>query len=246
MSSKKVLTGPERKLQILETGAKLAAEHGKENVTRRMVAKACGCAESLISEYVGDSATAQNAYARKAKALGLVLPDKKTSAELGKKLRAHGPRDKRDTRKRSAKEVEAIKRKAGGNGRKPTSYRSGVVAQVPAAKKSAAKKAATRVSSQPGLPKGVSVTSRTTKDGATVVNVKGRRAGVDLRQVVAAVAASLPADQRQVKPKHLPARPLPTPADAPRVVTPALPTPQPPERKTAARKPKAPPIAPSS
>lgn len=109
--SKKPLTGAERKAQLLDAGAKLAAKHGAVNVTRRMVAVACGCAEALVSVYMGDSATAQKAYARKAKALGLSLPDKKTTEELGIKLRAHGPRDKHDTRKRSAKEVEAIKRK---------------------------------------------------------------------------------------------------------------------------------------
>lgn len=111
MSKKAVMTGPERKAQLLTAGAKLAAKHGAANVTRRMVAQACDCAEGLVNVYVGDAATAQKAYARKAKALGLKLPDKATSLALGAKLRAHGPRDKRDTRKRSVKEVEAIKRK---------------------------------------------------------------------------------------------------------------------------------------
>ena len=110
MSNKKVLTGAERKAQLLEAGAKLASKYGASNVTRRMVATACKCAEGLVSVYMGDSATAQKAYARKAKALGLTLPDKAKTEAIGAKLRAHGPRDKRDTRKRSAKEVEAIKR----------------------------------------------------------------------------------------------------------------------------------------
>lgn len=111
MSKAKVLTGKERKAQILEAGANLAVKYGAVNVTRRMVAKACGCAEGLVSNYMGNSAEAQKAYARKARAMGKALPDKAQAEAHGAKLRAHGPRDKRDTRKRSIKEVQAIKRK---------------------------------------------------------------------------------------------------------------------------------------
>lgn len=124
MSNKKVLTGAERKAQLLEAGAKLASKHGAVNVTRRMVAQACKCAEGLVSVYMGDSATAQKAYARKAKALGLTLPDKAKTEAIGAKLRAHGPRDKRDTRKRSAREVQAIKDKAAGKRKVAAGYRS--------------------------------------------------------------------------------------------------------------------------
>ena len=109
--SKKVLTGAERKAQLLEAGAKLASKHGAANVTRRMVATACKCAEGLVNRYMGDSATAQKAYARKAKAMGLPLPDKAKTEAIGAKLRKHKPKDARDTRKRSVREVEAIKRK---------------------------------------------------------------------------------------------------------------------------------------
>lgn len=109
---KDMTSGDERKAQLLECGAKLAAKHGAANVTRRMVAKACKVSEALVAHYMGAAATAQKAYAKHAKKLGLALPDKAKEAELGAKLRAHGPRDKRDTRKRSVKEVEAIKRKA--------------------------------------------------------------------------------------------------------------------------------------
>ena len=112
MGNKKVLTGKERKAQLLEAGAKLASKYGATNVTRRMVATACKCAEGLVNVYMGDAASAQKAYARKARAMGLTLPDKAKTETIGAKLRAHGPRDKRDTRKRSAKEVEAIKRKS--------------------------------------------------------------------------------------------------------------------------------------
>ena len=117
MTKKKEMTGAERKASILDAGAKLAAKHGASNVTRRMVAKQAGVSEALVSAYIGDSATAQRAYARKAKALGLTLPDKAKSEAIGVKLRAHGPRDARDTRKRSAKEVEAIKREGVDSGK---------------------------------------------------------------------------------------------------------------------------------
>lgn len=111
MATKKILTGDERKAQLLEAGAKLAAKHGSTNVTRRMVAKAVKCAESLVTVYMGSTGDAQKAYAKHAKKLGLTEPDKAKQLAIGTKLRAHKPRDARDTRKRSAKEVRAIKDK---------------------------------------------------------------------------------------------------------------------------------------
>lgn len=107
----KVLTGAERKAQLLDAGAKLVAKHGSKNVTRRMVAKAVGCAEGLVSVYMGTTAEAQTAYAKQAKKLGLKEPAKEKQEEIGVKLRAHGPRDPRRARKRSSREVDAIKRK---------------------------------------------------------------------------------------------------------------------------------------
>ena len=111
MAKRKQLNGADRKASLLDAGAKLAAKHGASNVTRRMVAEAVKCSEALVSVYMGDTPTAQKAYARHAKKIGLSLPDKAKTEAIGKKLRAHGPRDKRDTRKRSVKEVKAIKRK---------------------------------------------------------------------------------------------------------------------------------------
>lgn len=111
MSKTKTLTGPERKAQILDAGAKLAAKYGVVNVQRRMVAQACKCAEALVSRYMGDTATAQAAYKRHMRKLGLVEPAKDKVEAFGVKFRAHGPRDKRDTRPRSLKEVKAIKEK---------------------------------------------------------------------------------------------------------------------------------------
>lgn len=104
----KLLSGKERKEQITIAGAKLASKHGAKNVTRRMVAKAAKVSEALVSSHMGSTAAAQNAYGRKAKAMGLPLPDKAAVEAIGKKLRAHGPRDKRDSRPRSTKEVKAI------------------------------------------------------------------------------------------------------------------------------------------
>ena len=108
--SKKTYTGEERKAQLLGAGAKLAAKHGAVNVTRKMVADACKCAEGLVSVYLGTKDEAQKAYRKHMKKLGLSEPDKAKIEAIGGKLRAHGPREKRVVRKRSVKEVEAIKR----------------------------------------------------------------------------------------------------------------------------------------
>jgi len=114
MSKAKVMTGAERKASILEAGAKLASKHGAANVTRRMVAKAAKVSEALVSSYMGGTADAQKLYARKAKALKLPLPDKAKTEAIGTKLRAHGPRKvAAPARKRSIKEVKAIKDKVG-------------------------------------------------------------------------------------------------------------------------------------
>jgi hypothetical protein len=96
-----------RKTQLLEVGAKLASKHGTLNVTRRMVALAAKVSEALVAHYMGSTKDAQQKYARKARDMKLPLPDKEKSAQLGAKLRAHGPRPER---KRSIREVKAIKR----------------------------------------------------------------------------------------------------------------------------------------
>jgi hypothetical protein len=79
-----------------------------------MVAKACKVSEGLVTAYMGTTADAQKLYTRQAKKLGLKLPTKEQVEAIGAKLRAHGPRKapvKRTSRKRSVKEVQAIKRK---------------------------------------------------------------------------------------------------------------------------------------
>lgn len=111
MSKKKILTGAERESAIQDAGAKLAVKYGQKNVTRKMVAEASGVSAALVSHYMGGNEQAQKAYARRAIKLGLKLPDKAAAEALGKKLRAHKPKDPRDARKRSPREVKAIKDK---------------------------------------------------------------------------------------------------------------------------------------
>ena len=64
--------------------------------------------ESLIIQYLGDRPAMQNKIKAHATMLGLTMPTVEKELAFGKKMRAHGPRDKRDTRKRSAKEAKAI------------------------------------------------------------------------------------------------------------------------------------------
>lgn len=100
-----------RHTMLLDAGARLAAEHGPSNVTRRMVAQACEVSEALVSNYMGSVEDAQSAYKKHARKLGLKLPDAATEARKGRELRAHGPRDKRRQRPRSQRERVAIVKK---------------------------------------------------------------------------------------------------------------------------------------
>ena len=110
-TKRKQLPGAERKTQLLDAGAKLAAKLGAANVTRRLVAKEAKVAEALVSHYLGSSADAQAAYTKHARKLKLTLPTKAETAAIGLKMRKHKPGDKRDTRKRTAREVRTIKQK---------------------------------------------------------------------------------------------------------------------------------------
>jgi leucyl aminopeptidase (aminopeptidase T) len=125
MSKAKVMAGSERKALLLDVGAKLAAKYGAVNITRRMVAKAGKVSDALVSAYFGGTEEARKAYARHAKKLGLEQPSKEKQEALGAKLRAHGPRDARDTRPRSVKEAKAIKRK----GAKPVAVKKKAAAK---------------------------------------------------------------------------------------------------------------------
>ena len=155
----KKISGKERKASIVDAGAKLASKYGAENVTRRMVAQAAGCSEALVSAHMGASAEAQAVYKRRAKALKLPLPDKATVEAYGKQLRAHGPRDKRDTRKRSVKEVKVIKRKrevkptAPATAKRPSPVKKVVNTPVTPSKKVPETKSAARApKAPPALP----------------------------------------------------------------------------------------------
>lgn len=88
----KKMEGSDRKSQLLDAGAKAAAKHGAANVTRKMVADAAKVSEALVSAYFGSMNEAKVAFKKHAEKLGLTLPDKDKEAELGSKLRAHGPR----------------------------------------------------------------------------------------------------------------------------------------------------------
>lgn len=104
------LSGDERKKKILDAGAALAAKYGAVNVTRRMVAKACKVSDPLIAHYMGSAKDAQTAYRRHMKKLGLVEPTKDKIEAAGIKLRAKSKGQ--PERKRTVKEVKAIKNKA--------------------------------------------------------------------------------------------------------------------------------------
>lgn len=106
----KVLSSEEREESILNAGAQLAAKYGAVNVTRRMVASKLKISDGLVSHYMGGTAEAQAAYKKRMKKLKLVEPAKDKIEALGVKLRAKGPREVKSTRKRSIREVKAIKR----------------------------------------------------------------------------------------------------------------------------------------
>lgn len=124
----KVFSGEARKKQLLEIGARLAAKLGAVNVQRQAVAKQAKCAPSLVSAYFGPTADAQKAFKREMKKLGLSEPPKAEIEATGMELRMHKERSLRDTRKRSAKEVDAIKKKIAATGAKVISLKPAKVA----------------------------------------------------------------------------------------------------------------------
>lgn len=193
--TKKLLAGVDRKAQISEAGAKLAAKYGAVNVTRRMVAAAAKVSEALVSAHMGPNVDAQKAYRRTLKKLGGSEPDKATIEAQGFALRKHKPRDARDARPRTETEKTAIKRKA----KKETAKRSPVAKKATVAKKSAPAKKAT------------AVCTKATRTAET-------------------------------KPIKSPGKPA-TPKEQKVVTTPAKAQQSPAVRKTAARKPMAPPPA---
>lgn len=133
----KVMDAAARKALLLDVGAKLAAKVGAKNVTRRAVAQAGKVSEALVAHYFGGKEEAQKLYAKQAKKLGLAMPDKDKEEKIGKKMRAHGPRKPAPPRKRSAREVEAIKRKTAAI----TKSNKAVAKKLPKGAKSVTRKA---------------------------------------------------------------------------------------------------------
>ena len=103
------MTSEAREAQLRKIVGELAGKYGVNNVTRRMVAKAAKCSEPLVSAYLGTLGELKIAAKREARRLGLKPPTGKEEAAIGAKLRVHKPGDKRDTRKRTVKEVRKIK-----------------------------------------------------------------------------------------------------------------------------------------
>ncbi len=110
----KVYTKEERSEQLKDVGAQLGSKHGVANVTRRMIANEVGVSEPLVSVYLGNGDDMRKVIKTRMRKLKLSEPAKGDIAAIGTALRKHRPRDPRDTRKRSAQEVEAIKRKRTG------------------------------------------------------------------------------------------------------------------------------------
>lgn len=145
----KVMTADERDAQLRKIAGELAGKYGVNNVTRRMVAKAAKCSEPLVSSYLGTLDQLKAHAKREARKLGLKPPSGKEEAAIGAKLRAHKPGDKRDTRKRSVKEVKAVKEKAVPAKKSPARSGSYATAAATAATRRVTKSAATGASSPP-------------------------------------------------------------------------------------------------
>lgn len=149
MSKSNPWPAEKREAQLREIAGKLAGKYGAKNITRRMIAKQAECSEPLVSSYLGSVADIQNIARREARKLGLKPPTGKEEAAIGAKLRAHKPGDPRDTRKRSVKEVKAVKEKAVPVKKLPARSGSYATAAATAATRRVTKSAATGASSPP-------------------------------------------------------------------------------------------------
>lgn len=231
----------DRKQQIIDTGARLAARYGAVNVTRRMIAEKIKVTEALLNRYVGTRKKAQKLYAKRCIELGLKEPSPEKIEQHGINLRKHKVGDVRDTRKRSAKEVKAIKdkkaapkkasvkvtkskgkvivnvstRKSGQDARSPA-----VQKQVKAAVKKATKKVAKKVGKSKGKAK-----SRTGASVAGAGNTKRTSTAAAPKAVTKKPAAARKTAARAPKaPPPLPPPPAgPGPEGAPKL-PPALDT----------------------
>lgn len=96
----------DRRKELLDIGAQLAAKHGACNVTRRMVARKAGVTDALVSSYFGCAEEAQKKYASHARAHGLKLPTKAEAEAMGVELR----RKPRKKKMMTLGQVEALQR----------------------------------------------------------------------------------------------------------------------------------------
>lgn len=77
----------DRSNELLDIGARLVSKYGAANVTRRMVAKQAGVTDALVSSYFGSAEEARKKYTRRARAMGLSIPDKDETERLGVEMR---------------------------------------------------------------------------------------------------------------------------------------------------------------
>jgi AcrR family transcriptional regulator len=112
------------KQELLEFGVALAVKYGVVNVTRRAIAKRARVSEALVSHHLGNREALHKAIKRQMRKQGYEEPSAAEIEKAGKRLRAK--KNPAPARKRTAKEVEAIKRKGvakkpvARNGIKPT------------------------------------------------------------------------------------------------------------------------------
>lgn len=211
-------TGAERKEIMLDVGAKLAAKHGSSNITRRMVAKAAKVSEALVSLHIGDVETLQKLVKARAKKLGLVEPSKDQQEAIGIKLRAHGPREVKSTRKRAPKEVKAIKKAVAKKGNKMIPKSKGPVAKPAPGK--LIDKTATK-GSKPAV-KSVTVKS-TAKAGNTVVKSKVKAGAPGPAETKPAPKPKSKPVAPKAKPVAPAIAPLPAPSEVKAAPLPKLP-----------------------
>lgn len=92
MSNTRTRKAPaDRKAELLEAAVALAVEVGIPNVTRREVARRTDTTDGLVTRYFGSAGGLRKAVDKVVKRDKLVVPDKKESEAIGKKLRARKP-----------------------------------------------------------------------------------------------------------------------------------------------------------
>lgn len=124
---------PSRKAEFLETGAKLAAKIGVDNVTRRAIAEAHKVSDPLVGKHVGGKDDLRKGIKATMKKLGLSAPDADTAAAKGKALRA--------------RKVATPAKKSAGDKKPSTAKRTPTKKATPAKKSVAAAKKSAKGSS---------------------------------------------------------------------------------------------------